>query len=226
HNEDIAPPAVSFAAPTRPAQAQPMMPASIGPPPARPAQPSTPPAPQRAHDPFAPPDAHEAELKVELAPDERQRVAGPIGNPGGAAAPPPRPMGPTTPVLQRKPLPASKQGVTRLPSSHSSNLPRWHFAAGVATAIILGFIPAHIVASVRESSADKAIDAEVVEAQTRADTPELYAALDSMRTAQESRKKSEHRNIALVSLLLWAIAGAGVGFVWFRQIPWDRVIKS
>ena len=96
----------------------------------------------------------------------------------------------------------------------------------LAAAIILGFIPAHLIASARESSANKAIDDEVIEAQNKVTTLEQYNGLDAMRTAQESRKKTEHRNIALVSLLIWAAAGAGIAYVYFRRVPWDRVLKS
>ncbi len=53
-------------------------------------------------------------------------------------------------------------------------------------------------------------------------TPEDYVALDKLRVSQLERKHDERRNIALLALLIWGAAGAGVAYVWFRRIPWDR----
>jgi len=95
--------------------------------------------------------------------------------------------------------------------------------AGAVYAIVLGFVPANFIASVREDSAFAAIDATVVAAQLQADTPETYAALDSFRDAKLSEKNSTRRMIALTSMLLWAAASGGLADVWFRRIPWHRV---
>jgi hypothetical protein len=97
------------------------------------------------------------------------------------------------------------------------------FAVGVLLAILLGFIPAHLVAAVRERSAFAAIDRKVSAAQAEADTPDGYAALDQLRADQLDAKRSAQRSIALVSLLIWAIAGGGLAYVWFRRVPWDRL---
>jgi hypothetical protein len=165
---------------------------------------------------FAPPEEG-ARLDVDLAVDEiEHRTRKSQSIPPANVAPTSKPLSPplrrSTPSIQ-----PPTQG-TRTPDE----MPRGRFALGVVLAICLGFIPAHVFASWRESSAYKAIDAEVEATQIGADTPEMYAALDSFRAAQLGRKKSERRNIALIALLVWAAAGGGLGFVWFRKIPWDR----
>ncbi|MGN6104218.1 MAG: hypothetical protein ACTHU0_03870 [Kofleriaceae bacterium] len=104
-------------------------------------------------------------------------------------------------------------------------MPRWQFAAGIAVAIVLGFVPAHFVAEVREGSAFREIDRRVEAMQASVDSPETYAALDGFRATQLARKQNERRNIALASLGIWAVVGAGLAFVWFRRVPWDRLMR-
>jgi hypothetical protein len=93
---------------------------------------------------------------------------------------------------------------------------------GVLLAIVIGFIPAHIITSVREGSAFKAIDDRVVAAQRAAAPDAELSALDEMRATELANKRSSRRNIAMLSMLIWALVGTGVGYVWFRRIPWDR----
>lgn len=100
--------------------------------------------------------------------------------------------------------------------------PRMRLAAGVLLAILLGFAPASIIASLREHRADHAIDAVVTSAQVAADSADSYAALDALRAEQLRAKQHAHRMIALTSLLIWAAASSGLAYVWFRRVPWDR----
>ena len=167
-------------------------------------------------DMFAPPDAEEAEQNVELAADERpkKQTTAPAGAPTSPVL-----AAPTSPAMRRQ---AHSQGTVASGVS-SPEMPRARVAAGVGLAIILGFIPAHLIASMREDKAFQKIDAQIVATQTAADTPEMYAALDSFREAQLARKESERRSIALTSMLIWGVVAAGLGYVWFRRIPWDRV---
>jgi len=201
------------------------MPATIGPAPEpsikfspRPATPpaaATPAKPQAALDMFAPPDAEEAEQKVELAVDDSPRKAAPA--PARMQTSPALGV-PVSPAMRRQPGAShSVMGGVSAPE-----MPRGRFVAGVLLAIIIGFIPAHLIGQMREAKAFKKIDAQIIATQTAAETPEMYAALDGFREAQRSRKESERRSIALASLLIWGIVGAGVGYVWFRRIPWDR----
>ena len=223
-NEDNSPQGGSFNPPGA------GLPASIGPataPPA-PAAAKAEPTTDAPLDLFAPPDAAEAEVEMALAPEEIEHRARKLNTPpaGVAIAQPAtgsdatsRPM---TPAARRSaPVPIEEgQGGVRAAARET---PRARFAAGVVLSILLGFVPAHLIASMREESAFATIDAQVHAAQLQADTPEMYRQLDAFRAAQLSRKESEQRSIAMVSMLIWALAGAGLAYVWFRQIPWERL---
>ena len=114
------------------------------------------------------------------------------------------------------------QGVV-MGGTSAPEMPRSRVVAGVLLAIVIGFIPAHLIASMREGKAFKKIDEQIIATQAAADTPEMYATLDPFREAQLARKESERRSIALQSLLIWGVVAAGLGYVWFRRIPWDRM---
>ena len=177
---------------------------------------------------FAPPDAAEDEaFKVELAPDDaahraRKMSTPPAGVPTAVAGQGSQPVAtPQLSAAKKRPTPAAGAPVTV--SSAAQETPRWRFAAGVLLAIILGFVPAHLIASSRETSAFAKIDAQVVEQQNQADSPELYDALDGFREAQRARKQSEKKSIAMMSMLIWAVTGGGLAYVWFRRVPWDKL---
>ena len=108
---------------------------------------------------------------------------------------------------------------TRIPALAA---PRARFAVGVALAIALGFIPAHLAAGMRERSAFGAIDTKIAAVQATADTPDSYAALDAFRAEQLDAKYSARRAIVVTSLLIWAAAGGALAYAWFRGLPWQR----
>jgi hypothetical protein len=211
------------------------MPASIGPAPeskakakadGKPAKPKDEPL-----DMFAPPEMQGEEFKVDIAADEadpRKRASTP---PPIADAAPATSSGkiPVTPASQK--LPRASQ-----PSMQAPNVPvdvvapsrfgplgdeHIRFAVGVFLAIILGFVPAHFVAKMREQSAYETVDNKIIAAQQAADTMDTYATLDRLRADQLARKESEKRNAAIIGFVVWGLAGAGLGFVWFKKIPWD-----
>jgi hypothetical protein len=192
------------------------------------AGPRTSPAPAQAPiDMFAPPDAEEANVEVNLAPEEQDRAARkraqtPLANEvvappveaGGPASRPSRPSRPSLPSLPSLHVRPAVEG----PRPSGLADPKIRFAAGVIIAILVGFIPAHLVASMRERSAYAEIDAKVNEVQQQAETPETYAALDGFRAVQLEHKHEDRRNAALLAMLVWAAAGAGIAFVWFKKI--------
>ncbi|MCG8422920.1 MAG: hypothetical protein MJE77_33860 [Proteobacteria bacterium] len=102
-----------------------------------------------------------------------------------------------------------------------AGVPRARYATGVFLALLLGFLPAHIFASVREGSVFDEIDAQVQADQERIVDIDDWNALDGMRQAQLDRKESAQFNIALGGIFIWLLAGAGVSFLWFRKIDWD-----
>lgn len=203
-----------------PAQVEPspVLPASIGP--ARPSVPKVDKPKDVPVDLFAPPESQGEEFKVELAenPRERKRTPAP-------AIPIPVGPSPSSPVLRPKVATERSAGV-RLPSM-ADDQPRWRFAGGVIAAVVLGFVPATLVQSCREDAAFEKIDHHVATVQQQAATsstsPVPFAKLDEFRDEQMAKKKSERRNIAIVSMLIWAFAGAGIGYVWFRRVPWDKI---
>jgi hypothetical protein len=195
---------------------------------AAPAKRSPPTAPPL--DLFAPPDAEEAAFVVDLAVDDaqpRKRTTTPVSTRIPTPLPiPTTPVTPVTPVTPRRPSTNPSIAPTSgAPGVVLAGPPRWRFAAGVVVAIVLGFVPAHLVAAARETSAFRKIDEHVTEVQLQVgapDAPVTYERLDGFRREQEDRKKTERRNIALTSMLIWAAAGALFAYIWFRRIPWDR----
>ena len=178
--------------------------------PAKSAKPAKPEKPERPRDVplnmFAPPDAEDADQKVELAADEidyRARKSIPPVN--EVAAPPPamRVSSPSIPPATRVAnAPSATTSASGNPALAILAEPRVRMVAGVVLAILLGFIPAHLVAASREKSAFAEIDAEIVERQQMATTLEEMGALDGYRASELDHKKSERRNIALASMLI------------------------
>ena len=210
----FAPPAVATPKPAGPAKPAAAKPAAAKPAAAKPAAASEP------VDMFAPPDAEaEAAFRVELADDEVERAAKKRASVPRVEVP--------VPASAPAPVPAARSSQPSIqapaaPTGSGLADPKVRFALGVLIAIVLGFIPAHLLASVREHSAFAEIDQKIEKQQREADTPDTYDALDAFRAGQLARKRDERRNIAMLALLVWGIAGAGVAYVWFRRIPWDR----
>ncbi len=178
---------------------------------------------------FAPPDAAEdAAFKVELAADEVEHRARKMSTPpAGVPVPVAQTPSTATPQLgqvRKRATPAAGAPITVAPDAQET--PRWRFAAGVVLSIILGFIPAHLIASARERSAFAKIDQEVTEQQNAADSPDLYDALDGFRAAKQTQKQGEKKSIAMLSMLIWGIAGTGLAYVWFRRVPWEKFTRS
>ena len=204
-------------------ETSPVLPASIGPAAIKPALPKVDKPKDVPMDLFAPPESQGDEFKVELAAEEvahRERKRTP------AAVPIAVPPSPSTPVLRPKVPPSERSAGVRMPSM-SDDAPRGRFAVGVLVSVVLGFIPATMVHSCREDAAFDKIDNTVVAVQQQAATstaaPIPFAKLDDYRDEQLAKKQSERRNIAIVSMLIWALVGAGIGYVWFRRVPWDKI---
>lgn len=207
------PPAVSFAPPAS------AMPATVRPAATKPAAPAAP--KDEPIDMFAPPDADDANFAVHLAPDEVERAAKKqvsIPPETAPADPTPRASHPSLQAPGRASRPSMQPPVSRDPAATGLKDPKIRLLVGVLVSIVIGFIPAHFIASMREKSAFASVDASVVEVQQQVVTPEDYAALEPMRARQLERKHDDRRNIAMIALLLWAAGGAGVAFVFFKKI--------
>jgi hypothetical protein len=215
-----------------------LLPASFGPAPAR----APTPAPSRAPTPapvakrdlagredlFTPPDQAEEEADLDLAVDlvaERARktptsmpvvTATPHAPTGGANRAVP-PLGAPAGAVDAAAVPA-KPGIGALFRDARARL-----AAGVFLAVLLAFLPAHLVARSREKSAYAAIDTSLAKAYAAADTPDLHAALGKTRAQALDDKYSARKSIALTSLAIWAVLGGALAFAWFRLVPWKRI---
>jgi hypothetical protein len=171
---------------------------------------------------FAPPDQQGEETKFELAADEvahqqekRKKLATP---PAGVAVTEAAPERQSQQLRPKVATPVGGVAIGGTVAPSAADTPRWRYAGGVLVAVLLGFLPAHCVAMVRERGYGD-IDAEVIAAETT----EPATKIDAIRDDRYADKKSKRTNIALVSLLIWAAAGAGIGYVWFRKVPWDKV---
>lgn len=202
------------------------LPASIGPAPEKPKAAAKSAKPKdEPMDLFAPPDAEDAKFKVDIASDEieasaRKRANTPPPVEGAATQQPSQPlMRKSQPIM----TPVSGVAVASAPSSKLGPLgdERVRFVAGIALALGLGFLPAHLIAGMREESAYEEVDRKVVRAQQAAETPEAYALLDKMRADQLDRKEAERRNAAIIAIFMWGLVASGIAFAWFKKIPWD-----
>jgi len=208
HVEKPPGPEPNFAPPPEPAKPPPA-PGDVKPPvvrfvPSRPTPQQPAPTLGKPVDLFAPPAAENGGAGLELEVD----VAKPVPTPA-----------PTSPPLRRSeptlPRPSAPPALVARPAT-----PRWRFAAGVVLAIVLGFVPANVVAGIRERAADRKIDNDVAELYQQTTTEEAFAQLDSALAPLRAKKQAAHRNIALLSLMIWAAAGGALAYVWFRRIPW------
>jgi hypothetical protein len=226
-----------------PPEAAPAPPPVAAKPAAKPSAPAKAPRPRDVPvelDPFRPPDAGEEEQRVEIAADEiehraRKRVSTPPATealvPPIATPPGGVPVAPSTPAMRRSS--ASISPVRQTPQPIAIVRPpgrlgplgdeRVRFVLGVVIAILLGFVPAHAIASIRERAAYHEVDALVTQKQIDATAQEDYDALDAFRARQLQDKRAAHTNIALVALAIWAAAGGAIAFGWFKYIPWDRL---
>jgi hypothetical protein len=187
------------------------VPASIGPAIAKASEPNKPKPKDIPVDMFAPPDAESDDLKVDIAADEQELTRKKL-------TPPPAAL----PLRASQPAIAQPPPVTVKPSKLGPRADeRVRTIAGVVLAIVIGFVPAHLIASSREKSAFHDIDAQLVSIQAQADTPEAYGQLDQTRATFLERKKDERRSIAIMALAIWAVVGGGIAYGWFRRIPWD-----
>jgi hypothetical protein len=193
-----------------------------------------PPRPSAPTDLFAPPSA-DAELSLEV--ESVKRPAGQMA-PAVPTASMPVLLKPaaTTPPPARAPSvaggTAAPAGVVLGPRSVAGNLRRWlrderaRFLMGVAIAVVLGFVPAHLVADVRQDAAFTEIDARVTERQAEVTTRDEWVQLDVLRAAQLERKQAAHRNVVLFAMAVWAAVGGAFAYAWFRVIDWDRIARS
>lgn len=191
---------------------------------------------------FAPPDAGAAppaDLFAPPEPDEELSL-------GFETAPPAPPIAPAAPPQQEllsllpegvaggaAPMPAAAATGTPIQRGLSTLAQRagMRAAVGAFLAMLLGFLVAHGVGALRESSAFDAPRANIAVADatyaattvgTAAEQAELTAAFTKQRAAQQAIMNDSKRSIALLAGVIWLLVAAGTGFVWSRVIDWTR----
>jgi hypothetical protein len=98
---------------------------------------------------------------------------------------------------------------------------RMRLAVGALLALLLGFLPAHLLALAWESSAYGSTRAQLVQDYQTVATGDPVS-MAALRSAALDIMRSQRRTIALVSCLLWGASAAGIAFLWFRVIDFDR----
>jgi len=107
---------------------------------------------------------------------------------------------------------------------------RKRFAAGIVLVTLLGFVPVHLYATMSEDSAYTKMRADVRETQSLVEDIDEWNALEEYRAGVAKRMDNKRFNIALTGSLMWIALSSGLGFVFFRKLPWDdngpRIAKA
>lgn len=181
------------------------------------------PSPAAAH--FAPPPSEVGDDELLLAEDPRavhtarDEARAPIVLPPpsmSAMAPPAtRPRGPS--LGERL---ASARARARLSLARRGPL---HFLTGAVLAVLVGFVLAHVVASLQETNAYPPLAAELKVAYAEAVDPNTYATLPDVRDGLQLIVDARQRRIAITGGIIWLVAAAGFAFLWFRKIRWEAL---
>ncbi len=100
---------------------------------------------------------------------------------------------------------------------------RGAFVTGVATAMLAGFLIAHVVGVIQESHAYPSARKDLLASYAEATDSSSHAGLASIRESTLDLIHSRQTKIATTSLLIWVVVSAATGFVWFRLIDWERL---
>jgi hypothetical protein len=176
----------------------------------------------------APDDEAEMELALDVVAEKQKRASTPVSvvvAPVAAAGPGKRD---SRPVLGGAPAAATAAPRAAMPPigdvvrAKLADV-RIRFAAGVLAAVLVGFLPACIVGTIKQNAAFAEVDQKLDGQQRAVTTLDEYETLDRTRALALERKYSERTNAAITAFLIWVVGGAAVAYVWFRRVPWDRV---
>jgi len=136
--------------------------------------------------------------------------------------PPPRTTG--GPISAEQPVVAAvpKESPVKVVTRALGNKPRVRLLAGVILAILLGFIPATLIASWQEGTAYADSRKEIHKVYADVRTVEDWKGLDEVIKGELGVMNSSRQKIAITSILVWGAAGGGFAFLWFRKVPWDN----
>ncbi len=186
-----------------------------------------PPIPPAASDPFAPPTVADPFAPPDMVREQAALLE--VGDrpvaPGTVAAPVSAPL-PTISTYHGAPTAGSatlhRDSLVPRLRALMGDSPRARFVAGIALAFLVGLIPALIFASWRSGSAYDEIKGDLEAEYASADTPDSWATLESARDDARALLASRQQRVAVGAFMVWLAAAAGVGFVWFRLVDWER----
>jgi hypothetical protein len=164
-------------------------------------------------DPFAPPASEREEVELEI-PVEQLATTSNAAAQQLAAPPPVASIEPDAPPPSADPLPA------RVVAAIGEG--RGNLIAGVAVALLLGFLPAHMVGCQREKGYDEIRESVAAEIAL-IDSPEAWDNAAVAQAAGQATIESRHSSIVVSSVGLWLLAFGGLLYVWLRVIDWDRL---
>jgi hypothetical protein len=207
-----------------------MLPASFGP--AREPTPTPGPLPAAAASPpastapvpadlFAPPTAAAVDVVLDTAAPTRRELAAAAARTAATGAAPEVPW-PATTLPPR--ISETRGAVTGVPAIEGGTAratglnPYARVVAGAVLAVGLGFIPAHLVGAMRENAAYADLDRDLTRREAAIRSRAEYDAFDTVRAAYAERKRAARTSIAVTSIVLWVLVGAGVAWLWFRRI--------
>jgi hypothetical protein len=195
------------------------------------ATPVAPPLSASPHDPFGAPKDEEAPLELDLAaapPPPRGRLADPVlGEEDPTLAVPPAVGTAQAIPAPRAPgratgasfggtavAPASRMGI----AGYVSGSPRRALLAGLALALLFGYLPASLYASSATDSKYALIRRDVESAQSGSLTLTDWQELPRIRQAAVARMESAQGRIAVITFMLWVICAGGVLALWYRIV--------
>jgi hypothetical protein len=173
------------------------------------------------HDPFLPPEMHQAP-RLELDVPRH-----PVPLPATVAGAPMTGPAVFTPIsaegLDGRRRPHRRGSATVYTESLGARIrgaladdPRARFATGVVLAFLVGLVAAQITGSIRRASIDEDLIEELNAAYAAADTPDEWAALDDARADALELVDARQTRYIVSIVTAWLLVGGAVLFVWLR----------
>jgi len=100
---------------------------------------------------------------------------------------------------------------------------RLRFMVGLILVTALAFVPVHFYAASSENSAYTQMRNELNETQKLVEDPEEWDGLAEIRASYAEQMDKKRVRIASTSVIIWLLLGAGLGFLFFRKLPWEHL---
>ncbi|MBT8495519.1 MAG: hypothetical protein KJO07_20895 [Deltaproteobacteria bacterium] len=97
---------------------------------------------------------------------------------------------------------------------------RKRLALGVLLVTLVGIVPMHLYATMSENDYYSKMRKDLAETQALVQDVEEWNNLEPLRKEVAERMDKKRVNIAITSGLIWLIVAGGLGFLYFRKLPW------